>query len=525
MTVEKTRAQLLAEIAELEGRLQASKAMPARLHEELLDAVPVLLAFLDRDLRYVFANRTYEVWFGVPPNTLLGKAVQDVVEPEFYRAIKPRLVRALAGHSVSFEVEMPDPSGRRRFVSASYVPKFGPTDEVEGIFAIVTDVTHVTKITRDLERANKMQALGQLTGGVAHDFNNLLSIIQGNVDLIHLHQDQQLGPFVDSIRRATDNGAALTSRLLSFSRRQNLSPTVLDASATIRALGPVLRVTLGELNQLEFAESVGAQINVDASQFENALVNLAANARDAMPTGGTFHLSVAVESVNNADRAPDAALAPGRYVTIRARDEGVGIPARELDQVFEPFYTTKETGRGTGLGLSTVYGFARQSGGHVTLTSELGRGTEVCLYLPSDNTEAVTGPVQANTTRGNRIGRGRILLLEDNDALRDIPAQLLEAHGYAVTTAATGEEALARLESDGPFDLMFTDILLPGGMSGVDVALDARARYPNLQVIYTTGYASDRLRARVSSSGGQPILAKPYRSRELLDAIAQALQG
>jgi PAS domain S-box-containing protein len=522
MTAEKTREELLEEIADLRRQLDVAEATPPSLHEELLDAVPVLLAFLDRDLRYVFANRTYEFWLGVPPNTLLGRAVRDVVPPSMYAKLEPRLRTALAGDSLSFEVEMPTPDGQRRSVSATYVPKHGATGAVEGIFAIVTDVTHVTKITRDLERAHKMQALGQLTGGVAHDFNNLLSIVQGNVDLIRLRRGQQIEPFVDAILKATENGAALTSRLLSFSRRQNLSPTVLDVTERVRALGPVLRVTLGELNRLELDGCDGAKINADASQFENALVNLAANARDAMPKGGTFHVAVTLESIDDATRS--AELEPGEYVAIRAKDNGVGIHPDDIGQVLEPFFTTKEKGRGTGLGLSTVYGFAKQSGGHLSISSEPGRGTEVSVYFPVAAAPEAAAAKPVDDIAGSARGRGKILLLEDNDALRDIPAQLLEGHGYEVTTVATGEQALQRLDSDGPYDLMFTDILLPGGMSGVDVAAEATRRHPALKVVYTTGYASDQLRERVQSSGGQPILAKPYRSQELLAAIAKALQ-
>ena len=305
MSNEKSTEALLAEIADLKQQLEAKNAVNTQydsLRSEIMDSVPVLLAFVDTDLRYVFANRTYQSWFSLDQKKLVGRSVEDVVGPEAFANIKPQMLNALKGKSFTFETQVPIADGSLRDIAASYVPRCNVIGLVEGIFVIVSDITDVARMTRELERANRIQALGQLTGGVAHDFNNLLAIIQGNIDLLKLNtENAQSLKSIDAIASATKNGATLTSRLLSFARNQQLSPEVLNVGKKLEGLREVLTISLGACNQLNIEVGDTAAIAVDVAQFENALINLAVNARDAMPGGGSLTISQKQESVSEAD--------------------------------------------------------------------------------------------------------------------------------------------------------------------------------------------------------------------------------
>jgi PAS domain S-box-containing protein len=398
---------------------------------------------------------------------------------------------------------------------------------------VAAEVAQRMQAEAALRQGQKMEAIGQLTGGVAHDFNNLLTIIMGGLDAIG-RQTSRLpdSPQLRRIRRSADmalhgarRAATLTARLLAFSRRQPLAPKPLDINALLAGIGELLHRTLGETIALETVSGAGLwRAMADPSELENALINLAVNARDAMPEGGRL----TIETGNSAlDEAYVAALtepvAPGQYVLLAVSDTGHGMDRQTLEKVFEPFFTTKDVGKGTGLGLSQVYGFVRQSGGHVRIYSEPGEGTTVKLYLPraprgARDEIAIPAPAQADG------GPETILVVEDDQDLRAYSVSTLRELGYAVLEAGTGSEALTILDSAG-VDLLFTDVVLPDGMNGRVLADHARRRRPELKVLFTTGYTRNAIVHHGRLDPGVSLLGKPFTFDDLARKVRQTLDG
>ena len=372
-------------------------------------------------------------------------------------------------------------------------------------------VSERSKAEEQLRQAHKMQALGQLTGGIAHDFNNLLTVIQGSADMLQrpgVSEEKRIR-FAEAVVQASAKAAALTGQLLAFARRQPLRPEVIDVNTLIRDMIDLLDRTLGERIEIVTALAPGAcTVEADRAQLESALLNIAVNARDAMPEGG--HLTISSTTVVDSDR---------EMIALSVSDSGTGMDEDTLDRAFEPFFTTKMTGKGTGLGLSQVYGFASQSGGDVQIDSAPGRGTTVTLLLPRRGTHAAAAPTEE--PKGLVRGRtGRILLVEDNEEVGAFAAQLLDELGHDVVRAASGEEALERALA-AHFDLVFTDVVMPG-MSGLDLAARLAGHRPDLPVILTTGYSDEIAR---SGAGGRPMILKPYTPDALAAAIRQALES
>jgi two-component system NtrC family sensor kinase len=369
-----------------------------------------------------------------------------------------------------------------------------------------------------LRHAKRLEAIGQLTGGVAHDFNNLLMVVTGNID--RMRRDLGETRFkrqLDMIEAAAQRGQNLTRQLLSFSRRQNLQPTVFDIVERVQALDPMLRSSLrGDIELVIDVPQEALAVRADSAELELAILNLAVNARDAMPGGG--RLRVAVKPVVLHGEEEHDALS-GEFVALTLADTGVGIAPEVRDRIFEPFFTTKDIDKGTGLGLSQVYGFVKQSGGTVTVESERGQGTSFTLYLPRASVSAVESKA-APRERPARRGRGSILLVEDNAQVAEVATGLLEELGYGVTAVTGAQAALDRLAQGGEFDLVFSDIVMPGGMSGVQLAQTIAQRRPGLPVVLTTGY-HDSLQGKAPA--GVPILQKPYDSADLDRAMRAAL--
>jgi signal transduction histidine kinase/CheY-like chemotaxis protein len=373
-----------------------------------------------------------------------------------------------------------------------------------------------------LRQAQKMEAVGQLTGGIAHDFNNLLTVIAGNLDLLKRHvTDAAARRLIDAAERGTERSTRLVQSLLAFSRRQVLRPETVDANRLIREFEALLRQAAVGLGELQFRLSPDLErCVVDAAQFETALLNLLTNARDALPpTGGRVTVETANVAVD-ATLQPDAP--PGRYVRVTVADNGVGMSATVVARAFEPFYTTKEVGKGSGLGLSQVYGFAQQSDGFVQLDSEEGRGTAVALFLPSAQRAPAAGRrggQVAPLPRAARAGEA-VLVVDDDDAVRATTAEMIRALGYRVLTAPDGPAALALIESGEAIDLLVTDYVLPRGMQGDDVAVLARRVRREIKVLLTSGHAAG---AEAGFQVDRPFLRKPFRQDDLARAIRAAL--
>jgi CheY-like chemotaxis protein len=371
-----------------------------------------------------------------------------------------------------------------------------------------------------------MEAIGQLTGGIAHDFNNMLAIVVGSLDMAKRRmtgaEDPRIGRYIENAAEGARRAAGLTGRLLAFARRQRLSPEPLDVNRLMGGMTELLGRSLGERIEVETALAEDLwPIHADAAELENALLNLAVNARDAMPDGGRLTLETA--NVTAPVAGEPGGPTEGEYVVVRIEDTGVGMTPAVIERAFEPFFTTKEVGRGTGLGLSQVYGFVRQSGGQVTIRSELGQGSTVAIYLPRWTGAVAETP--APSAGDGPLPRARegeaVLVVEDEADVRRLSVETLRELGYAVAEASDADEALRWLAAQPPADLLFTDIVMPG-MNGLQLAERARAAMPTLKVLYTTGYARD---ASGAESVRSALLPKPFtveqlarRVREVLDA-------
>jgi PAS domain S-box-containing protein len=396
---------------------------------------------------------------------------------------------------------------------------------VQSIANLVSGLIQRRRAEEQLAHAQRLEAVGQLTGGVAHDFNNLLTVVSGNLQLLELEfpDSQSLRELVGSALRAVEHGAALTSKLLAFARRQRLAPRAIDPGELLRELGRVLQRTLGERVQLRIDSPDDlAPIYADAGQLESALLNLALNARDAMPRGGS--LSIAGREVALAAEAVEYDVLPGRYVVFAVSDTGLGMAPETLDRAFEPFFTTKEAGKGNGLGLSMVYGFVRQSGGQIKARSRLGYGTTMELFLPVAATpthEARPAGIAAATQTGSE----HVLVVEDEPDVRTVAVAFLRSLGYRVDAVATAEEALGFLAGHPSVALVFTDIALGSGMTGLDLARVAGGQRAGLALLLTSGH--DRPSTPSTDEGPEKLelLPKPYRREDLALAVRRALDG
>ena len=371
-----------------------------------------------------------------------------------------------------------------------------------------------------LRQSQRLEAIGQLTGGVAHDFNNLLMIVSGSVHRLRAElTDKKQARLLDMIAMATQRGESLTRQLLSYSRQQTLTPQVIDLSQRLPLLRELLLRSLGGAIEIKVDVPDGiCAVRVDAGEFELAILNLAVNAKDAMADGGT--LSIRAKPVTLKGEASEEGLS-GEFVAVRVADTGHGIPPDVLARVFEPFFTTKEVGKGTGLGLSQVYGFAKQSGGTATVISAEGRGTAITIYLPRSH-EAPPAPSPQSQAEAPVEPAGTILLVEDNADVAEVGAALFRQLGYRVRSVVNAQAALAALRLDSDVDLVFSDILMPGGMNGLDLAREIAARFPTVPVLLTTGYSAS---AQDAVRQGVIVLQKPYDLESLRRNVREAIEG
>ncbi|MET0273984.1 MAG: response regulator [Phenylobacterium sp.] len=498
-----------AEKAQTERALRRTEAR----QEAILQSLP--LVFTSRSIEPPFAPQ------------FVSESVKDITgfpasryidEPEFGSSrIHPddvdRVVEAMSGAArtgrYSCEFRWLCADGQYRVLQDQGVVAPSLDGEAREIFGVILDATDRHSLEQQLAQARKMEAVGQLTGGVAHDFNNLLTVVLGNIDILARKPDEDAARRarrVDAIRQAAERGRDLTRQLLAFSRRQHLSPVTVDVNALIHDFAPLMRQAVGEAVTLEeklAAESICA--HVDPTQLETALLNLAVNARDAMPDGGLLSIETRREGDN---------------VVIVVRDDGVGMSPQVRDRVFEPFFTTKEVGKGSGLGLSQVYGFVRQSEGEVQLDSAPGQGTTFRLLLPASHApvQAVAADAGPSVVVG---GDEHILVVEDDPTVLALTLDMVGALGYRATSATNAAEALEVIHSGVEIDLLFSDVVMPGGVSGVSLARTARELRPDLKVLLTSGFVGE---GAVVETAEFPLLDKPYettllaaRLRKLLD--------
>ena len=473
----------------------------------------------------LFVNDAFERVTGYTRAEALGRCPRFLQGPRTQRSELDRVRSALQrAEPVSVRVINYTKDGREYWLEFNVVPITNAEGQCTHFVSIQRDITRQLALEEQLRQAQRLEAIGQLTGGVAHDFNNLLTVILGNAELLSeaLAGNPNLHPLAEIISTAAQRGSALTQHLLSFARRQALDPRAVDVNRLITGMDRLIRRALGE--HIEIGLILAPELwpaLVDPAQLESALLNLCINARDAMPAGGTLTIETAnvVLDRNYADRHME--VLPGAYVLVAVSDTGIGIPPEHLPHVFEPFFTTKEKGKGSGLGLSMVYGFVKQSQGHITIYSEPGQGATVKLYLPRTVEEAAGYDATADDVWSG--GHETILLVEDDEAVRHFARQQLASLGYRVLEAATGPAALELVRAHDDIDLIFTDIVMPGGMSGRDLVEAARLLRPGLKALYTSGYAENVIVHHGRLDPGVVLLSKPYRRADLARKVREAL--
>jgi PAS domain S-box-containing protein len=521
----------VTERATAEALLEAGKSRLRSLIATMMDTVVDGLITIDRHGIIQSFNKACVALFGYSPEEVVGQNIR-ILMPEPYQSAHDGYIAAYLATGVARIIGAGrEVMGRRKDgstfpmeLAVGESPQAGNHAFV-GIVRDVTERREAETQREQLRHSLKMEAVGQLTGGLAHDFNNLLAIIIGNLDMLREIQDGD--PVTDElVRDALDSalrGADLTRRLLAFARRQPLQPERVEINEVIGAIVRLLARTLGENITIEMSLSPNVwPVQIDQAQFEAVIANLATNARDAMPRGGSLLIDTRNDHLDAAYAAAHADVTAGDYVVVEVSDSGIGMPPDILLRIFEPFFTTKEQGKGTGLGLSMVFGFMKQSGGHITVYSEPGKGTTFRLYLPRVLDTATAAQEDLSEELASRGGNETILVVEDNAGLRRIVVRQLREAGYNVLEAPDAEAAMAIVESAEPIHLLLTDVVMPGAMDGRDLARVAVARRPLLRVLMTSGFPDARWGGLTPRSGSR-LLSKPYRKEELRHAVREVL--
>jgi len=533
----------------------------------IINAMPILISYVDHEERFRLNNAAYLDWYGLTPQELYGRTIREVIGEEAYFLRAPYIAEALAGRPCSFSLYTPHRDGSNRHALMNYLPRHGADGSVNGFYIFVIDESErkkteealrnlnetleerVSARTEQLAQANqrlqnemfereraedalrhaqKMEAVGQLTGGIAHDFNNMLTGIIGSLDLMQRYiadgRADEIGRFTEAAVSSANRAAALTHRLLAFSRRQSLDRKTLNVNELIHSLEDLIRRTKGDPIELtlRLADDVWP-ISTDVSQLENALLNLVINARDAMPDGGELLIETANVYLDGNDITTLEPVKAGDYLMLAVSDNGTGMTPSVRAKAFDPFFTTKPIGQGTGLGLSMIYGFAQQSGGHVSLDSLPNQGTCVRLYLPRLNLLEPERPVVETLSAAPTATCGEtVVVVEDDPAVRMLVLDLLKELGYLAHEAADASAALPLLESELRVDLLVTDVGLPG-MNGRQLAEIARQHRPGLKVLFMTGYAQKAAERQGFLEDGMDMVAKPFSIDVLANKIREMI--
>lgn len=498
--------------------------------QSMADALPAKIIYITRDHKIGFINRTAEQWWGCTKEDLVGRPISAVPSEEHYLSFLRHADRIFSGEAAAVEVEIACADGVTRRIDRRYVPHRDADGHVVGVYGMSIDVTEQHAVAERLRQSQKMEAVGNLTGGIAHDFNNMLLAVGGNLEFLEEEletaADGQSIRFVRNARKGISRAADLTARLLAFSRRQTLRPANVEIVSLFGEVRELLRRTLPENIDIRTEVSIeGGRVKIDSSQLESTLLNLAINARDAMPDGGGLTFRIGRVAVEAAAGPASPARAAGDYIRIQVQDTGCGMEPKVVEQAFEPFFTTKEIGQGTGLGLSMVLGFVEQSGGFVEIDSTVGQGTTVSLFLPVCTEDAAADSIRhLQPAAGTRL-RGRVLLVEDDEMVREVAELYLADLGYTVTTANDGTQALARLDGGDRFDLIVSDVMMPNGLSGVGLAEAARVHDPDQPFLLMSGYADGNIPLSSGGAGDVPVLQKPFTKAILAAAVRDALKS
>jgi PAS domain S-box-containing protein len=510
---------------------EASRESEAR-YRGLLEAAPDAMVVVNQAGDIVLLNLQAEKKFGYKRDELLGQPVTNIIPEGFAERLIADDLRSAAdalAQQIGTGIEL---SARRKDGTEFPIEiMLSPLESAEGILvtAAIRDISVRKAAENQLLQAQKLESIGRLAGGIAHDFNNMLFAIHGYAELLgqdlatanraHFDPDGALLS-VKAISDAAERAAALTGQLLAFSRQQVVAMKVLEINEAVTTIEPMLNQLIGENMGLTLKlDPAAGHIRADAGQIGQIVVNLVVNARDAMPDGGTVTIETGNVTFDERYTMEHFAVAPGQYVLLAVSDTGIGMDRETREHIFEPFYTTKEVGQGTGLGLATAYGIVHQAGGHVWLYSEPGHGSTFKLYFPSVEAEVEQPPARPVTPT---LGVGTVLVAEDDPAVRGMTTQLLQRAGYEVLAVGDGIEAIAAAESAERIDVLVTDVVMPN-LSGIELAERMMDRYPLMGVVLLSGYTAETLDLERITSGGATFVAKPISSHQLLEAVLQAV--
>ncbi|MEE4091939.1 hybrid sensor histidine kinase/response regulator [Pseudomonas viridiflava] len=507
---------------------------------DVVNGTNAFIHVIDSNYRWIAINgsalREFERLFGVRPKVGDSMLEMLVDRPESQTGLHQRWARALSGEDFAISVNFSDSNDPSSHFEMRYSSLRNAEGQPIGAYLFAYDVSErrreqerLTQAEEALRQSQKMEAVGQLTGGIAHDFNNLLTGITGSLELLKNRLSQgrftEIDRYVAAAQDASKRAASLTHRLLAFSRRQTLDPKPVDINRLVVGMEELIRRTVGPHITVEVVTSVGLWSTfIDAPQLENALLNLCINARDAMPRGGRITIETANKWIDQRG-SQSRDLSPGQYLSLCVSDTGTGMTPEVMNRAFDPFFTTKPLGQGTGLGLSMVYGFVRQSGGQVRIYSEPDQGTTMCLYLPR---HYVGAPEEVETVEASESLRTQslrtVMIVDDEPTIRMLVAEVLEDQGYIPIEAGEGASALKVLESDKRIDLLVTDVGLPGGMNGRQLADAARVIRPDLKVLFITGYAENAIIGNGHLDPGMWVLTKPFTMEALASRIYEMIE-
>jgi PAS domain S-box-containing protein len=475
-------------------------------------------------------NRGSEKLFGYTEEEMLGQSIRKLIPADRQNEEDEILARIHNGQTVEhFETERMRKDGTIVHVSLMISPIHDANGDVVGASKITRDITERVRLERQLRQSQKMEAVGLLTGGIAHDFNNLLGVVIGNLDLLerNCQGDEIKLKRIRTAVKAASRGADLTRRLLAFSSKDELRPSSAVLEESIQSMIELASRLLGaEIRVVTHFDTTLPPIHVDSNGLEGALLNLVVNSRDAMPNGGVLTFSTGRQQFDDEHPGVQSGeISPGDFIRISVTDTGTGMTREQLDRAFEPFYTTKGQGKGTGLGLAMVYGFAKQSGGLARIYSEVGRGTTVSLYLPFAKGISKP-PVKKSTVRGAPLDSAyKVLVVDDESDLLEIALSYLSELGYHGLKAKDAMSALAIVLDRGDIDVLVTDISMPGGMNGVELAREVKRISPKVKVVYCSGFPAETLADRNRSPVDGPLLHKPYQRSEFAAMILHVLEG
>jgi PAS domain S-box-containing protein len=509
------------------GMLEDLERVQKARHEErtrlalLIEKMPTVIWTTDADLRFTYHTGAALEAMSLRSEDALGKTLFQYFgtdDPNFPAIAAHH--KALAGGTLSFELDW-----QKRSFDCYVQPLRGPQGDLIGVIGVALDVTDRKHLTDQLRQSQKMQAIGELAGGVAHDFNNLLMVVKGHAQLLleRMPKEPSLHHSVQQMEKAADRAASLTRQLLAFSRKQVLQPRVLDMNDVVTGMIKMFSRVIGENIEMAFVPAAKlGRTKADPGQIEQVLLNLVVNARDAMPTGGRLTIETSNVHLDRSYAAGHAAVDPGPYIMLTVSDTGCGMDAETQSRIFEPFFTTKEAGKGTGLGLATVYGVVKQSGGYIWVYSEVGCGSTFKIYLP-EVTEAIDAPAIEKETRGSSRGTETVLFVEDELSVRELVRDYLVGAGYRVLDAGDGIEALeAAMAHKGPIHILITDVVMPR-LSGRDLATKLSSERPDMKVLFISGYTDDTIVRHGVLEGGVAFLQKPFNLRALSEKIREVL--